>query len=89
MDQVVHSLKKTSEYVVIERNYAGSPKDGSVKGEVEWGIWDSDLMPKDEKGSFIYDYSEHHEEHALILEGNFAGLNWHQFSVLKQLLTFL
>jgi len=70
MDQVVQSLKKTSDYVVIERNYTGSPKDGSVKGEVEWGIWDSDLMPKDEKGSFIYDYSEHHEEHALILEGS-------------------
>jgi len=67
--QTVQSLNKISPFVTVEKDYKGSPKDGSVKGEIEWAIWDSDMMIRDENGSFIYDYSEHHEEHALVLEG--------------------
>jgi hypothetical protein len=65
----VTSLKKTCPFVVVEHNYSGSQKDGFTKGEVEWAIWDSDSVVKDEKGAFTYEYIEHHEEHALILEG--------------------
>jgi uncharacterized cupin superfamily protein len=67
--QTVQSLNNISPYVIVERDYKGTPKDGSVKGEIEWAIWDSDMMIRDENGCFIYDYSEHHEEHALVLEG--------------------
>jgi len=63
------SLKSTSSLITVERNYIGTPKDGSLKGEVEWTIWDSDDVLKDERGCFSYHYVEHHEEHALIIEG--------------------
>jgi hypothetical protein len=67
-------LRRVCPLVTVERNYAGGQKNGSIKGEIEWAIWDSDGVVKDEKGSFLYDYNEHPEEHALIMEGMLPAL---------------